>query len=88
MIVLKSSRELELMKEACIISAQALQVAGEAVKPGVTGYWQAYARNNATYQSGERQKMEMYYVRNASLWLDIKILFKTVESVLKKSGAQ
>ena len=59
-----------------------------AVKPGVTGYWQAYARNNATYQSGERQKMEMYYVRNASLWLDIKILFKTVESVLKKSGAQ
>ena len=59
-----------------------------AVKPGVTGYWQAYARNNATYQSGERQKMEMYYVRNASLWLEIKILFKTVESVLKKSGAQ
>ena len=59
-----------------------------AVKPGVTGYWQAYARNNATYQSGERQKMEMYYVRNASLWLDIKILFRTVKSVLKKSGAQ
>ena len=59
-----------------------------SVKPGVTGYWQAYARNNASYQSGERQKMEMYYVRNASVWLDIKILFKTVESVLKKSGAQ
>ena len=59
-----------------------------SVKPGVTGYWQAYARNNATYQSGERQKMEMYYVYNASLWLDIKILFKTVGSVLKKQGAQ
>ena len=59
-----------------------------AVKPGVTGYWQAYARNNATYQSGERQKMEMYYVRNASLWLDIKILFKTVVSVLRKDGAK
>lgn len=58
------------------------------VKPGVTGYWQAYARNNATYQSGERQKMEMYYVHNASLWLDIKILFKTIGSVLKKQGAQ
>ena len=38
MIVLKSSRELELMKEACVISAQALQVAGEAVKPGITTY--------------------------------------------------
>ena len=36
MIVLKSSRELELMKEACVISAQALQVAGEAVKPGIS----------------------------------------------------
>lgn len=59
-----------------------------AVKPSVTGYWQAYARNNATYQSGERQKMEMYYVHNASLWLDIKILFKTIGSVLKKQGAQ
>ena len=59
-----------------------------AVKPGVTGYWQAYARNNATYQRGERQKMEMYYVHNASLWLDIKILFKTIGSVLKKQGAQ
>lgn len=36
MIVLKSSRELELMKEACEISAQALQVAGEAVRPGIS----------------------------------------------------
>jgi len=36
MIVLKSSRELELMKEACQISAQALQVAGEAVRPGIS----------------------------------------------------
>lgn len=38
MVVLKSSREIELMKEACKISAQALQVAGEAVKPGITTY--------------------------------------------------
>ena len=59
-----------------------------SAKPGVTGYWQAYARNNATYQSGERQQMELYYVHNASAWLDIKILFKTVVSVLKREGAQ
>ena len=38
MVVLKSSRELELMKEACVISAQALQLAGEAVKEGVSTY--------------------------------------------------
>lgn len=59
-----------------------------SVKPGVTGYWQAYARNNATYQSGQRQQMEMYYVNHASIMLDIKILFRTVVSVLRKDGAK
>lgn len=60
----------------------------KSVKPGLTGYWQAYARNNATYESGERQKMELYYVEHRSIWLDIKILFKTVISVIKKEGAE
>ena len=59
-----------------------------SVKPGVTGYWQAYARNNATYQSGQRQQMEMYYVNHASIMLDIKILFRTVASVLHRDGAK
>ena len=36
MIVLKTNRELALMREACIISAGALKLAGEAVQPGVT----------------------------------------------------
>ena len=36
MIVLKTSKELALMKEACRISARALRLAGEAVEPGVT----------------------------------------------------
>lgn len=38
MIVLKTSRELSLMKEACVISARALKLAGEAVQPGVSTY--------------------------------------------------
>lgn len=59
-----------------------------SVKPGVTGYWQAYARNNATYQSGKRQQMEMYYISHASMMLDIKILLKTVVSVLHMDGAK
>lgn len=59
-----------------------------SVKPGLTGYWQAYARNNATYESGERQKMELYYVENRSLWLDIKIFFRTIISVIKREGAE
>lgn len=59
-----------------------------SVKPGLTGYWQAYARNNATYASGERQKMELYYVDNASFWLDLKIIFRTVIAVIRRDGAK
>ena len=57
-----------------------------SVKPGLTGYWQAYARNNAMYEDGKRQQMELYYVKNRSLWLDIKIMFATVKAVVRKSG--
>lgn len=57
-----------------------------SVKPGLTGYWQAYARNNATYADGKRQHMELWYVQHRSLWLDIKIIFATVLAVMKKSG--
>ncbi|MGN1303973.1 MAG: sugar transferase [Oscillospiraceae bacterium] len=59
-----------------------------SVKPGLTGYWQAYARNNVGYADGERQKMELYYVHNRSFWLDLKIIFKTVETVFKRNGAK
>lgn len=59
-----------------------------SVKPGLTGYWQAYARNNATYESGIRQRMEIHYVDNASFGFDLKIIFKTVVSVIKKTGAK
>lgn len=54
------------------------------VRPGITGYSQAYYRNAATSQ----QKMEndVYYAENISLWLDIKIVFKTVFSVLKREN--
>ena len=38
MVVIKTARELSLMKDACRISAEALRVAGEAIKPGVTTY--------------------------------------------------
>ncbi len=59
-----------------------------SVKPGLTGYWQAYARNNVGYENGERQKMELYYVHNRSFRLDTIIIFKTVLTVFKKNGAE
>ena len=59
-----------------------------SVKPGLTGYWQAYGRSNISYENGERQRMEMYYIENRSLWLDIKILFRTFVSVIREDGAK
>lgn len=59
-----------------------------SAKPGLTGLWQAYARNNATYESRERQQMELYYVQHRCFWLDIKIIGQTVISVIHKNGAK
>ena len=59
-----------------------------SLKPGLTGYWQAYARNDATYETGERQRMELHYAANRSLLLDLKIVFATVGAVLRKTGAK
>ena len=59
-----------------------------SVKPGLTGYWQAYARNNVGYENFERQKMELFYCRKRSFIFDIKIIFKTFLSVLKRNGAK
>lgn len=56
-----------------------------SVKPGITGYWAANGRSNTSYD--ERVEMETYYANNVSIPLDIKILFKTVISVIKKEGA-
>lgn len=56
-----------------------------SVVPGLTGYWQANGRSDTTYQ--ERIKMDMYYIDNRSLGLDLKIIFKTFSSVIKGEGA-
>lgn len=57
-----------------------------SVKPGITGYWQTNGRSDVTYASGERQKLELYYVDNCSLSMDFKILLSTFGVVLKKEG--
>ena len=56
-----------------------------SVKPGITGYWAANGRSNKDYM--ERVIMEATYVDNFSVINDIKLLAKTVSSVLKKEGA-
>lgn len=56
-----------------------------SVKPGITGYWQVCGRSEVDYKT--RVEMTVWYINNWSLWLDIKILIKTVSVVLKKTGA-
>ncbi len=59
-----------------------------SVKPGMIGWWAANGRSNTTYESGERQKLELYYVDHCSVGLDIKIIFKTIAGVFKRTGAK
>lgn len=56
-----------------------------SVKPGMTGYWQISGRSNVGYP--ERVDLELYYVYNQSLYLDIKILLLTIIVVFLKKGA-
>ena len=54
-------------------------------KPGITGLWQVSGRNKNTFD--ERLKLDLQYYNNRSFTYDVKILFKTILSVLKKDGA-
>ena len=53
-----------------------------SVMPGLTGYWQVFGRERATYQNGERMRMELFYADHASLLFDLVILVLTPASVI------
>lgn len=55
------------------------------VMPGLTGLWQVSGRSNTTYD--ERVALDMQYITKWSVWLDIKILLRTIPVVLKGDGA-
>jgi exopolysaccharide biosynthesis polyprenyl glycosylphosphotransferase len=55
------------------------------VRPGITGLWQVSGRSDITYE--ERVRIDMQYIRNWSIWLDIHILLQTIPAVLKGHGA-
>ena len=54
------------------------------VKPGVTGWAQVNGRNTITWS--EKFDLDVWYVDNQSIWLDIKILWLTVKKVINRSG--
>lgn len=55
------------------------------VKPGITGMWQVNGRSDTTYD--ERVQMDVWYVRNWSVWLDVMLLWRTIKAVFKCEGA-
>ncbi len=55
------------------------------IRPGLTGLWQVSGRSNTSYE--ERVQLDMKYVQNQSLWLDTKILAKTVYVILARKGS-
>ncbi|WP_456364712.1 sugar transferase [Priestia aryabhattai] len=56
-----------------------------SVKPGLTGYWQISGRSEVGYP--ERAELELYYVYNQSLILDVRIIFFTIYQVFLRKGA-
>lgn len=57
-----------------------------SIRPGITGWWQVTDRNNATWENGRRQELELYYVRNMSASLDVRIVFKTLGAMFSGTG--
>ncbi len=55
------------------------------VKPGITGLWQVSGRSDISYE--QRVQLDMYYIRNWSIWLDIQLLWQTIPAVLRSRGA-
>lgn len=55
------------------------------VRPGITGLWQVSGRNRLTFR--QRAKLDRWYVRHWSLWLDVVILFRTLPVLLLRKGA-
>lgn len=55
-----------------------------SVPMGITGLWQATTRNDATFESGERQRIELEYVRNAGFAMDVRCFFETFGAMFGK----
>jgi exopolysaccharide biosynthesis polyprenyl glycosylphosphotransferase len=55
------------------------------VKPGLSGLWQVSGRSDIGYD--ERVQMDMYYIRNYTIWLDIQLIIQTVLTVTSGRGA-
>jgi undecaprenyl-phosphate galactose phosphotransferase len=86
--VLKGEMSLVGPRPYLPIERQEIGRQGETIllsKPGITGLWQVSGRSETSYQY--RMSLDLWYVRNWNLWLDVVILLKTIRIVFKKEGA-
>src|SRR5687767_1344838 len=56
------------------------------MKPGITGLWQVSGRSRLTFE--EMVKIDLYYIENWSIWLDIKIILLTLPAIVRGEGAR
>lgn len=75
-------RPLVLTEKKCNDLRAALDVF--SIRPGISGYAQVHGRDNVYYKN--KAILDAEYVKKASLWLDLKLMFQTVGVVLKRDG--
>jgi lipopolysaccharide/colanic/teichoic acid biosynthesis glycosyltransferase len=56
-----------------------------SVRPGITGLWQVSGRNELDFK--KRIEIDLWYIRNWNLWMDLVILLKSFKTVISKKGA-
>ncbi len=54
------------------------------LRPGITGYWQVSGGNGLTYR--EMVKLDLAYLHNWSLWLDVRLLLRTLPAIIHRTG--
>jgi lipopolysaccharide/colanic/teichoic acid biosynthesis glycosyltransferase len=55
------------------------------IRPGISGLWQVSGRSDVSYE--ERVRLDMYYIRNWTVWLDINLIIRTIPAAIKGKGA-
>jgi Undecaprenyl-phosphate galactose phosphotransferase WbaP len=83
--------EMSLVGPRPIVQAEVARYGDEIeyyyeTKPGLTGLWQVSGRSDTSYQ--RRVRLDVWYVRNWTLWHDVAILLKTIPAVFLQRGAQ
>ena len=81
--------EMSLIGPRAYMASEMKDISSDAeiifrVKPGLTGWWQVMGRNDTTFT--QRKKMDIYYINNWSLWMDLYIFLKTFWVLLSSKG--